>query len=91
MPDEMEIRAAMKSIGGTKAIGPDGFTGLFYQRYWTTVGRVVTNMVQQLFTNGYLLRELNHTFIALIPKVDSPTKISQFRPISFCNVGYKII
>ena len=34
---------------------------------------------------------LNETFICLIPKVASPQKISVFRPLSLCNVVYKII
>ena len=34
---------------------------------------------------------LNDTLIALIPMVEKPIKIEQFRPISLCNVVYKII
>lgn len=89
--DVGEITAAVKSIGATKALGPDGFTGLFYQLYWSLVGCEVIHMVQQFFTNGYMLRQLNHSFIALILKHDSPTKIMQYRPISLYNVSYKII
>ena len=36
-------------------------------------------------------RGLNETHICLIPKVRSPQKIIEFRPISFCNVMYKLI
>ncbi|GJS50258.1 reverse transcriptase domain-containing protein [Tanacetum coccineum] len=38
-----------------------------------------------------LLKEINHTFVALIPKVFTPLKINDYRPISCCNVNYKCI
>lgn len=34
---------------------------------------------------------INETYIYLILKVKSPQKISEFRPISLCNVIYKTI
>lgn len=44
------------------------------------------------FINGVCsLGELNNTNISLIPKVKNPTRISEFKPISLCNVRYKII
>lgn len=37
------------------------------------------------------LASLNHTYIALIPKTGKPRKVIDFRPISLCNVIYRII
>ena len=48
-------------------------------------------MVKAFFHSGFLLNSLNHTFITLIPKVPTPERVTQFRPISLCNVSYKII
>ena len=33
----------------------------------------------------------NNTTIVMIPKVENPDKVAQFRPISLCNVVYKVI
>lgn len=48
-------------------------------------------MVKSFFCTRSMLKELNLTNIVLIPKVENPTKMSQCRPISLCNVVYKII
>ena len=34
---------------------------------------------------------LNHTYIALIPKVQKPREVNEFKLISLCNVIYRII
>jgi hypothetical protein len=39
--------------------------------------------------NGKLVKEINDTFIALIPKVESPQRLSDFRPISLVGCLYK--
>ena len=41
--------------------------------------------------HGKILKEINHTFIALIPKTSSFSQTSHFRPISLCSTIYKII
>ena len=38
-----------------------------------------------------MLRKINYINIAVIPKVKNPERIIDFRPISLCNVIYKIV
>ena len=64
---------------------------IFYQKYWDLVGIYVINCVLNGLNVGILPSGLNETYICLIPKVKNSQKIIEFRPISLCNVLYKII
>jgi hypothetical protein len=74
-----------------KAPGPDGFSACFYQKHWATVGREVRSAVLSFLNSGHFDNDLNSTHIALIPKASPSTKVTEFRPISLCNVLYKLI
>ena len=52
---------------------------------------MVLACIWDFFGNNRLLKEQNHTFIALIPKQLGASTIHQFRPISLCNIIYKTI
>lgn len=91
IPSKDEIKSAVVNLGALKAPGPDGMSALFFQHFWCTVEKDLVAMVQHFFRHGFLLKQLNHTFITLIPKVEHPSKIEQFCPISLCNVAYKVI
>ncbi|GJR76641.1 hypothetical protein Tco_0089006 [Tanacetum coccineum] len=86
-----EVKDAMFSMGNDKSPGPDGYTACFFKECWDIVAADVTCAIQEFFTNGNLLKEINHTIIALIPKVKSPSRINDYRPISCCNVLFKCI
>jgi hypothetical protein len=43
------------------------------------------------FNTGILDPKINMTNIALIPKNTSPSSVTDFMPISLCNVIYKLI
>ncbi|KAK6122236.1 hypothetical protein DH2020_044024 [Rehmannia glutinosa] len=45
----------------------------------------------ELFINGSLLKQINHTIIALVPKGQHAQSVGDYRPISYCNVFYKVI
>lgn len=55
------------------------------------MGTDVCLAVKDFFASGNLLRQLNHSVISLVPKSANATTANDFRPISCCNVVYKII
>ena len=86
-----EIRCAINQMHPTKSPGPDSMSPLFYQKYWDVVGPFVTKSVLQILNSGRLPCVLNETYICLIPKVQCPQKVTEFRPTSLCNIIYKIV
>ena len=86
-----EIRAVMFSLKDNKAPGPDGFNSGFFKKAWSVVGDDVLFAIKSFFSSGKLLKQVNATTIALIPKVSNPSQVKDFRPISCCNTIYKCI
>ncbi|KAA3459012.1 reverse transcriptase [Gossypium australe] len=86
-----EICQAVKAMPPLKAHGVDDFAAIFFQKYWHIVGADISNYCLAILNGQIEIRDINRTRIVLIPKVDKPKNMSQFRPISLCNVLYKII
>ncbi|GAA0185150.1 hypothetical protein LIER_32438 [Lithospermum erythrorhizon] len=73
-----------------KSPEPNGFPAKFYQTNWDIVGDTLIKSTLNFLNNGHILKKINNTFITLIPKIPRPNLIKEFRPISLCNVAYKI-
>uniref|UniRef100_A0A803PF28 Reverse transcriptase domain-containing protein n=1 Tax=Cannabis sativa TaxID=3483 RepID=A0A803PF28_CANSA len=86
-----EVKIAMFQINLLKAPGKDGLPGLFFHKSWDIVGKEVISACLDILNNNADCKPLNETLICLIPKVPKPTTMSEFRPISLCNVIYKVI
>lgn len=74
-----------------KAPGPDGFPVIFYKQLWPSVRDDVIHAVTSFFRFSTMPREVNSALIVLIPKTYSPSSANHYRPISLCNVIYKVI
>src|SRR4051812_8702958 len=91
IPTNEEIFKVMKSMPHNKSPGPDGFTSEFFHASWNIIGDLVTSAIKESFISKRLLKQLNATAITLIPKVQHPTSVTEFRPIACCNILYKCI
>jgi hypothetical protein len=86
-----DVRKAIFSIGDYKAPGPDGLHAVFYKKFWSVCGEEITQEILNALNIGEIPEGWNDTTAVLIPKVDDLELLAQFRPISLCNVIYKII
>ena len=86
-----ECKRALFDMNPHKAPGEDGYPALFFQKCWDTVADSIYQFVNQVWVNHSLISSINNTLIVMIPKIDKPEFVSQFRPISLCNVIYKMI
>ncbi|KAJ9541973.1 hypothetical protein OSB04_028479 [Centaurea solstitialis] len=86
-----DIRGAMFSIGNDKAPGSDGFSSKFFKATWDIVSSDVLLAIHNFFYRGNLSKEINHTLLCLLPKIQNASSVSDFRPIACCSVLYKCI
>jgi hypothetical protein len=86
-----EAKKALFSIGDLKAASPDGLHAIFFKRFWNMLGDELIDEVLHAVNNATIPEGWNDTTIVMIPKVDNPDRVAQFRPISLCNVVYKVI
>ena len=86
-----EFTGAVTQMFPDKAPGPDGLNPGFYQHFWNLLGPEVFQTATGWLETLFFLPNLNDTLLCLIPKCTDPQSMKDLRPISLCNVIYKII
>ncbi|GKV51081.1 hypothetical protein SLEP1_g57759 [Rubroshorea leprosula] len=86
-----EIEEGLRSCDGSKAPGPDGFNFNFLKFAWHCIKEDFINFFSEFHRNGKLVRGLNSSFIALIPKKLNAVELKDFRPISLIGCVYKLL
>jgi hypothetical protein len=79
---EAEVKDVVWDCDSFKSPGPDGVNFGFFKDFWIELKGDVMRFMYEFHRNGKLTKGINSTFIALIPKVDSPQPLNEFRPIS---------
>jgi hypothetical protein len=64
---------------------------IFYKKFWSVIGDQVKKEVLAVLNGGPIPEGWNDTIIVLIPKTNTPQMLKDLRPISLCNVLYKLI
>jgi hypothetical protein len=86
-----ELKAVLFHFKKDKSPGPDDWTTEFFTFFFDLVGEDLLEMVEESRRLGSIVGSLNSTFLTLIPKANKPTTFDDFRPISLCNLCYKVI
>ena len=86
-----EVKNALFAMDPDKASGPDGFPAIFLQTCWHIVEKDLYKMVQKSQAYQKIGGSTNSSFLALVPKEKGTNSFNRFRPISLCNIGYKLI
>lgn len=90
-PTDLEIKAAAMALGPYKAPGPEGFSAKVVQDNWASFGLVIIKEVGDFFRTGQMKQGVARSNVVLIPKKEEPSRLTYYRPISVCNLIYKIV
>lgn len=86
-----DIKTAIFQINDNITPGPDDINSMFYKVHWSQISYDILNAMNGILLSGKFIREINHTFICLILKKSKAVDLTDFRPISPCNVSYKFL
>jgi len=86
-----EVKQAIWDCDNYNSSGPDGVSFGFIKQFWLDMKEDFLRFINDFHRNGKLVKGINSTFIALIPKIASPQRLNDFRPISLVGSLYKVL
>jgi len=88
---KLELWEVLNSFARDKSPGPNGWTAEFFLHFFNLMGDDLLDLVEDSRIRGSVNNSLNATFLVLISKVNNPCFFGDYRPISLCNLCYKLI
>ena len=86
-----EIWTAISRLNNDKAPGLDYFPIAFWAFSWDFVKNEVLGFFKEFHEQGRFVKNLNATFLVLIPKKQTVDEFKDLRPISLVGGLYKIL
>ncbi|XP_034886743.1 uncharacterized protein [Populus alba] len=80
------VKENLFSIGNDKAPGLNGYSSLVFKKSWDIVRADFCVALQDFFSFGQILKQINHSIIAQVLKSANVNSTNDFRSISCCNV-----
>ncbi|KAL2526290.1 Reverse transcriptase domain-containing protein [Abeliophyllum distichum] len=91
LPSVEKVKEVVFSLDKDSAVGPDEFSGIFYQFCWVVIQSDSYEAIVDFFNGKIVPTWVAATSITLIPKKQNAEGWKDYRPISLCNVLNKIL
>ena len=88
---EEELDVAIRHTGDDKAPGPDGINNGVLKTLWKWIRKDCFKFMEDFLEKGIIPKGTSSSFITLVPKIQDPLKITDYRPISLINCSFKLI
>ena len=88
---EDELKKMLHIFHKDKSLGTKRWTIKFFLALYDTIDIDLLHLVEQTRVNCYMHPPVNSTFISLIPKLEHPDTLEDFKSISLCNIIYKVV
>lgn len=85
-----EIEAAIKQLHIDTAPGPDGYSAAFYKQFPEVIP-ILRDVYNNIYKTNKIVQEFFTSDLVMVPKVEVPGAVTDFRPISLINVDFKIL
>ncbi|CAI8583093.1 unnamed protein product [Vicia faba] len=89
--EKSDVKRVVWDCENSKSLGSHGVNFGFIKEFWEMIKADLLRFISEFHAYSRLAKGINSYFITLIPKVENPTKLIEFRPISLIASMYKII
>lgn len=91
IPTLEELRRVVMQMNHDSAPRPDGIGGKILQVCFYIINEDLLAVVQSFFHEYDMPKYMTYACLILLPKVDHPNKLNDFRPISLSNFTNNIM